>query len=215
VSSAIRELIPLANCVMNKVPKPWYEQEIYCQLINNEEDDNPHYDFVPRIGAFEVSTCYGNTGILFFSKQMSGVWPHARSLAKRAKAYYDDMLKEEDGMTLKEKYYTSGITKVVQQNSPRSPRGAREGTSSMRETGGNFGFSASSQGSAFPKGTATRESGAFEREIAEQPSREDEKVEEEAPKISQPAPPKVETPPPEREQTPEPAAKPEDEKVEA
>ena len=37
VSSAIRAVIPEAVCVMNKVPKGWYESEIYCQLINNED----------------------------------------------------------------------------------------------------------------------------------------------------------------------------------
>ena len=30
VSAAIRSVIPSANCVMNRVPKPWYESDIYC-----------------------------------------------------------------------------------------------------------------------------------------------------------------------------------------
>ena len=53
---------------------------------------------VPRIGAFEVSTVYKyyrvtqesqdlNTELkqefLFFSKMMSGIWPHANALAER------------------------------------------------------------------------------------------------------------------------------------
>jgi len=72
---------------MNKVPKPWYEQEIYCQLIPNEDEKNPHYDILPRLGAFEVSTVQENQGILFYSKQMSGMWPHAKALATRIITY--------------------------------------------------------------------------------------------------------------------------------
>ena len=30
VANAIKEHVPNANCIMNKVPKPWYEKEIYC-----------------------------------------------------------------------------------------------------------------------------------------------------------------------------------------
>ena len=75
---------------MNRVPKPWYESDIYCQLIGNEDDSNPYYDFLPRIGAFEVSTVFQGADILFFSKQMSGMWPSATSLSKRIAAFYED-----------------------------------------------------------------------------------------------------------------------------
>ena len=83
VAGAIKAVVPQANCVMNKVPKPWYEKEIYCQLIPNEDDNNPYYDILPRIGAFEVSIVIDNIDILFYSKQMSTMWPHGPSLAKR------------------------------------------------------------------------------------------------------------------------------------
>lgn len=68
VSSAIRGLIPNANCIMNKVPKAWFEKEVYCQLIPNEDEKNPYYDILPRIGAFEISTVINNVDILFYSK---------------------------------------------------------------------------------------------------------------------------------------------------
>lgn len=29
-AAAIKELVPNANCLFNKVPKPWFEKEIYC-----------------------------------------------------------------------------------------------------------------------------------------------------------------------------------------
>ena len=56
VSAAIREVVPQANCVVNRVPKRWAEKDIYCQLIANDDDNNPFYDMVPRAYAFEVST---------------------------------------------------------------------------------------------------------------------------------------------------------------
>ena len=89
-AAAVKELIPNANCVMNKVPKPWYEKEVYCQLIPNEDDRNPYYDILPRIGAFEISTVIDNVDILFYSKMMSTMWPHVPSVAKRIKEAMDD-----------------------------------------------------------------------------------------------------------------------------
>jgi hypothetical protein len=85
VSSAIKGLIPNANCIMNKVPKPWFEKEVYCQLIPNEDEKNPYYDILPRIGAFEISTVINGVDILFYSKQMSTMWPFAPSVASRIK----------------------------------------------------------------------------------------------------------------------------------
>ena len=76
---------------MNKVPKLWYEKEIYCQLIPNEDDNNPYYDILPRIGAFEVSTVIDNVDVLLYSKQMSSMWPHCMALAKRVAAFVGDI----------------------------------------------------------------------------------------------------------------------------
>ena len=70
--------------------------DIYCQLIANEDSNNPYYDVQPRIGAFEVSYNgvvskifpYLTTNRLhylqlLFSKCLSGVWPHYQGLAGR------------------------------------------------------------------------------------------------------------------------------------
>lgn len=56
--------------------------DIYCQLIANDDDNNPYYDVQPRIGAFEVSV----NGVLIFSKCLSGVWPHYTALGRRCGA---------------------------------------------------------------------------------------------------------------------------------
>lgn len=84
---------------MNKVPKTWANHDIYCQLIANEDDNNPNYDMLPRMGAFEVSTVYENREhkqeILFYSKMMSSMWPHATALAKRIKAFAEDIVPDD------------------------------------------------------------------------------------------------------------------------
>jgi hypothetical protein len=92
---------------MNKVPKAWFEKEVYCQLIRNDDDNNPYYDILPRIGAFEISTVINDIDILFYSKQMSTMWPHAPSVADRIKAAVDDSTAMATS-ALKEKYQTAG-----------------------------------------------------------------------------------------------------------
>ena len=47
------------------VPKEYAMSDIYCQLIPNDDEKNPYYEVVPRIGSFEVSF-NGVVSILFF-----------------------------------------------------------------------------------------------------------------------------------------------------
>lgn len=110
---------------MNKVPKPWYEKEVYCQLIPNDDDNNPYYDILPRIGAFEVSTVINNVDILFYSKQMSSMWPNATMLGKRIGEAMEDSKNMAIG-ALKDKWQTTGR----QYRAPRQGRGF--GTSSSK-----------------------------------------------------------------------------------
>lgn len=77
-------------CQKNKVPKAWYDKEVYCQLIPNEDDNNPDYDILPRIGAFEISTVVDNVDILIYSKMMSSMWPHIPSVVDRVAAFAKD-----------------------------------------------------------------------------------------------------------------------------
>ena len=55
VAKTIMELIPDAVVVINKTPKEWVDYDIYCQLVPNDDDNDPYYNIVPRTGAFEVS----------------------------------------------------------------------------------------------------------------------------------------------------------------
>lgn len=58
VASAIKEHVPSADVKFNMVPKVHAMSDIYCQLVPNDDDNNPFYEVVPRIGSFEVS-CNG------------------------------------------------------------------------------------------------------------------------------------------------------------
>ena len=44
VGDAIREHVPGATIVFNRVPKQYAMSDIYCQLIANDDDNNPYYD---------------------------------------------------------------------------------------------------------------------------------------------------------------------------
>ena len=92
---------------MNKVPKVWREKDTYCQMVLNADHNNPNYDIMPRIWAFEISTVIDNTDILFFSKLMSKMWPDAGAVVARLKNFAADS-KTMSGAELKEKYQTRG-----------------------------------------------------------------------------------------------------------
>ena len=51
--------------------------DIYCQLIPNDDPNQPFYEMVPRIGSFEISA----NGVLIFSKMLSKIWPNPQAVA--------------------------------------------------------------------------------------------------------------------------------------
>jgi len=55
VQNAITAKAPNATVLKNTVPKQWVDFDIYCQLLPNEDSNNPYYQSIPRTGAFEVS----------------------------------------------------------------------------------------------------------------------------------------------------------------
>ena len=55
VAGKIQEYIPGTVVLINEVPKPWVDFEIYCQLIPNTDSTIQTYKILPRIGSFEVS----------------------------------------------------------------------------------------------------------------------------------------------------------------
>ena len=131
LKAAIESAVPGAQCVLNKVPKAWYEKEVYCQLIPNDDDNNPHYDILPRIGAFEISTVIDNVDILLYSKMMSLMWPHVPSVVGRIQQFDNDAISLRAD-ALRAKYYTSGR----QVRASRSPSKRASMGGSMRTTGG-------------------------------------------------------------------------------
>lgn len=167
MATSIKSAVPGASCQKNKVPKPWYEKEVYCQLIPNEDDRNPDYDIVPRIGAFEISTVFDNVDILIYSKMMSSMWPHVPSVADRIKAFAEDA-KSMKGAELKAKYQTTG----------RQVRAAR--SPSKRDTMGNT-MSTSAAASTFKSAQPVAEPAAAAQPepVKEEPKKEPEPVKEE------------------------------------
>ena len=157
VTAAIKAQVPKAVFCLNKVPKPWFEKEIYVQLVANDEYENPFYDAIPRLWAFEVSTVVDGVDILFYSKMMSRMWPDPGMLSKRIKAFDDDRINEMSGAELKAKYQTTGQCKAA----PRQ-RNARLGS-----TGASF--NPGSTGRSFASGVSPL------RAPAKEPIQEEEK----------------------------------------
>ena len=54
---AIYEALGPDKCdvVINLVPKKYAMSDIYCQLIPNDNESDPYYQVMPRMGAMEVS----------------------------------------------------------------------------------------------------------------------------------------------------------------
>ena len=48
LSGAIKAQVPSAKVIINEIPKDWYKFDMYCQLIPNEDEKNPHYTILPR-----------------------------------------------------------------------------------------------------------------------------------------------------------------------
>ena len=55
VSSAIISRLPNAVVLRNQIPKSYVQYDLYCNLVPNEDEGSPIYDWVPRTGSFEVS----------------------------------------------------------------------------------------------------------------------------------------------------------------
>ena len=56
VKNAIMEQLgPKAEVIFNHVPKAYAMSDIYCQLIPNDNEEDPYYQVMPRMGAMEVS----------------------------------------------------------------------------------------------------------------------------------------------------------------
>lgn len=80
VAGAVNEALGAkVDTLTNEVPKVWAMNDCYCQLIECYDDAMPCYQFIPRIGAFEVTY----QGVLLYSKLITKEWPHVPSVAKR------------------------------------------------------------------------------------------------------------------------------------
>lgn len=74
------------------IPKAYLDFEIYNNLIQNDDEVVPHYQQVPRTGAFEVSY----KGMLVFSKLNGGYWPNCELVAEKCEAVVRDEAQGKD-----------------------------------------------------------------------------------------------------------------------
>ena len=56
IAGAVNEALGAkVDTLTNEVPKLWAMNDCYCPLIECYDDSLPCYQFIPRIGAFEVT----------------------------------------------------------------------------------------------------------------------------------------------------------------
>lgn len=125
VAESLVANIPGSEVIFNKVPKEYAMSDIYCQLIANEDGNNPFYDVQPRIGAFEVSY----NGTLLFSKCLSGVWPHFQGLANRCSQVVQAA---EQGQDISVFQTTGAIVKQSRRGGKSATMGASNGATIMQ-----------------------------------------------------------------------------------
>ena len=106
-------------------------EDIYCQLIPNEDKEVQCYDMIPRIGAMEVSY----KGIIIFSKMMSSVWPNYESVSKFVAEMLDDVSAGMSAQELRKKYQTTGKVVVAVQSVRKSTVASMASTASSGDDG--------------------------------------------------------------------------------
>lgn len=89
---------------MNRVPKVWHEKDIYCSLIPNNDNDDPCYSILPRLGAFEVTTVIENCDIVLYSKLSSSLWPDLKAFTRKMTSMGEEMKQKATGAQLKAKF---------------------------------------------------------------------------------------------------------------
>lgn len=108
MAAAIKNEFPNAQVIKNRVPKSWAMEDIYCQLIPNDDENDDCYSMIPRIGAFEISW----RGVLVFSKMMTSVWPHFTACGKQVGEMLENIKRGMSLQEVKQKYTTNGKVTV-------------------------------------------------------------------------------------------------------
>ena len=81
IKAEIQAYFPNAVFHENCIPADFAFSENYTQLVPDSHANNTHYDMIPRLGAFEVSTVVKTADgrkydVLLYSKLKSLTWPH-------------------------------------------------------------------------------------------------------------------------------------------
>ena len=65
-------------------------------MMPNDDEKRDVFDIVPRLGAFEISTVFTSaanraTDILIFSKILSHLWPHEKTVTNKLDKYLEEL----------------------------------------------------------------------------------------------------------------------------
>ena len=105
------EVLTDAQFYMNKVPKKYHHHDVYCNLVFNDDEQDPNFKILPRLGAFEVTTVRKGTAILLYSKLRSNCWPDFNLFARKMQKFTSRESENLDGITLRLKFEATGIKK--------------------------------------------------------------------------------------------------------
>lgn len=88
VAARVSSIVILKNCI----PSTYVHHDLYYNLIPNTDEEEPFYQQLPRLGAFEVSY----QGNLIYSKILSNKWPNINLVADRCANIIDAQKKGEE-----------------------------------------------------------------------------------------------------------------------
>ena len=124
--------------LFNQVPKAWFQSNLYCQLISNNDESNDVYDVMPRLGSFEVSTVWKGVDTLIYSKLLVKMWPSTAALGAKVGSYQEDLDSKMKIREVSRKYYFDPKSVHMAKRTPRESHSfPRMGTenASMNATG--------------------------------------------------------------------------------
>ena len=137
LANSIKEHVPSAMILFNQVPKAWFQSNLYCQLISNNDQTNDVYDVMPRLGSFEVSTVWKGVDTLIYSKLLVKMWPNTVALGVKVGNYQADLDSKMKIREVSRKYYFDPKSVQMAQRTPREshslPR-VRTANTSMNAT---------------------------------------------------------------------------------
>ena len=92
ISNAIKEKLPNARILKNKIPANDLHNYNYVNIVKDTDPDVKFFEVKPKLGSFEISY----NGNLFFSKLHRGAWPGIRKVTETADLIVKAVANDED-----------------------------------------------------------------------------------------------------------------------